>query len=315
MSLLIAAAMATALFTQTSPAAAEPVTQVEEVIVVARRAGIPIWEVEGPDGSTVILVGMIDGAPEDTAWRPEALVEATSRADRVLFMQRATLNPLEFMQALGRITRNAQLPDGRTTSDYLAPEWQARLEQQMQGEGSAWHRQNLWAIAMELLDDKAGYDRQVRDDASRLVRRAARRNRAPVQPVASYRGKPMVDRFFEAGPEGHRACLQAAIAAAEAGPQESRRRAEEWTRLRVPEVLQSPIQAATEACWPWGDPSTAEQVRADWRRAVDEALAAPEGVTLAVAPLAVLAEPDGILDMLEQRGLDPRGPFWRADQR
>ena len=38
------------------------------------------------------------------------------------------------------------------------------------------------------------------------------------------------------------------------------------------------------------------------------------GVTLAVAPLRLLAEPGGVLDQLEAAGLDPAGPTWKADQ-
>ena len=36
-----------------------------------------------------------------------------------------------------------------------------------------------------------------------------------------------------------------------------------------------------------------------------------EGVTLAVVPLRVLAERDGVLDQLERRGLEIAGPAWR----
>ena len=47
-----------------------------------------------------------------------------------------------------------------------------------------------------------------------------------------------------------------------------------------------------------------------WTDAIDHAAGA-EGVTLAVVPLRVLAEADGVLDRLTARGFDVSGPEWR----
>ena len=53
-----------------------------------------------------------------------------------------------------------------------------------------------------------------------------------------------------------------------------------------------------------------ESLRGQWTTAIYGATAA-EGITLAVVPLRVLAEHDGVLDQLERRGLDIAGPAWR----
>ena len=39
---------------------------------------------------------------------------------------------------------------------------------------------------------------------------------------------------------------------------------------------------------------------------------AQDGVSVAVVPLRVLAEKDGVLDALEAQGLDISGPEWRT---
>ena len=52
-------------------------------------------------------------------------------------------------------------------------------------------------------------------------------------------------------------------------------------------------------------------MRTLWAQATTRALT-QAGVTLAVAPLRILAEPGGVLDQLEAQGLDPRGPEWKA---
>ena len=51
-------------------------------------------------------------------------------------------------------------------------------------------------------------------------------------------------------------------------------------------------------------------MRGQWIDAITGATDA-EGVTLAVVPLRVLAEQDGVLDQLERRGLGIAGPAWR----
>ena len=38
------------------------------------------------------------------------------------------------------------------------------------------------------------------------------------------------------------------------------------------------------------------------------------GVTVAIAPLRLLADPNGVLDRLAADGLEPLGPEWRPPQ-
>ncbi|HUH23592.1 MAG TPA: TraB/GumN family protein, partial [Brevundimonas sp.] len=62
--------------------------------------------------------------------------------------------------------------------------------------------------------------------------------------------------------------------------------------------------------WPWGDPEIAPLLRRQWAEAVQTALG-EAGVTMAVAQLRVLAEPDGVLDRLEAQGYEIEGPEWK----
>src|SRR6478672_6022405 len=71
-----------------SQAKAQAVTtdEAQEVVVTAQRAGAPVWRVRSATG-TLVLVGSIDNVAAGTAWRPEALAETVSKADRVMFPQ------------------------------------------------------------------------------------------------------------------------------------------------------------------------------------------------------------------------------------
>lgn len=319
---LIGSCIAIALLCASAAAAQEGVapagpevaeaTDLGEVVVTARRAGAPLWTVERAD-STVILVGSIEGVPRDHPWRPEALEAATARSQRILYPMAARASPADVLRLIWRIRSVARLPSGRTVADYVPPDLLARLERLKAGERpDRWKTESLVGLSLDLLRD-AGRERRARG-APAVVREAARRGRIPGEPVGLVRGDELVDNLITLPPETYLPCLNAAVAAAEAGPAAARRRIDDWTGLRVPEVLANPLDQALNLCWPSGDPDIAPVVRARWAEAVREALGQP-GVTLAVAPLRILAEPGGVLDQLEAEGLDPSGPAWRMDQR
>lgn len=300
----------------TTPAAAQEAAsqadQVDEIIVVARRAGAPMWTVER-GSSTVILVGEITGVPEATPWNPASLEAATARSQRVMsgIGVRGSLSDL--FRIIWRMRTLTSLPNGTTSADYLEPEWQARLDAVEARIDEDYSRRSFLLAPGDLLREGAGYGRDTTDDAGDVVRRAARAARTPVRPVeAETRGDQMIEDLLSAPPATRLVCMHAAIQAAEAGQEAVLARGLAWTRLQVAEVMASPIQQALEQCWPWGDPALGPALKTAWVATIDNALTEP-GVTMAVAPLGLLAEPGGVLDRLEADGLDVVGPPWKAD--
>lgn len=286
----------------------EDVAQLDDIIVTARRAGAPMWTVTQGD-ATVILVGSVSGVPDDFQWRKEALEIATSRSARILYPGEARASVRDVARGFWRQRTIRHLPTGTTSADYLSPTVQARLERLMQGEDDDWRRQSFVFLSLRLLR-MAGYD-QKGDGAYGVVRRAAREGQIPGDAVAVFRGDDLVEGLISDSPNQHRACIEAAIAAAEAGPHGARVRLEAWRNLRVPEVLATPLERAIGLCWPSGEPEIVPELRARWRAATRTALA-EAGVTMGVAPLRVLAELGGVLDQLEASGLDVIGPDWRS---
>lgn len=291
---------------------AEAATSVDEVVVTARRAGAPMWTVRRDGEGVMILVGAIEEAPRDFEWRAQALEAAAARADRILFPQRGRASPADVLRLMWRIRTIGWLPEGTTTADYLDPVDQARLDGLMaEAKNDQWRRESLLLMAIGLIKEKAGEKDARPVGAADAVRRAARKARVPIRSVGMVRGADLVEGLITAPPEAHRECLRAAMSAAELGPDAVRLRAEAWRGLRVAEVLASPIDQAVDRCWPWGDPQIGPQLRAEWIEAVDQALT-QTGLTLAVAPLRTLAEPDGVLDALEAQGFEVDGPAWKA---
>jgi len=289
------------------PAAA----QLDDIVVQARRSGAPMWTVTRGD-STLILVGAITGIPRDLSWRPDDLEAAAARSHQILTPQVGRASFSDVFRVIWRIRTIARMPNGQTSADYLTPEWQARLETVMADERNEdWRTKSLLILGFDLMQDKAGYTgRRGGDDAMDVISRAARRARVPTRPVGMVRGDELIDSLITAPQTAHIPCVEAAIAAAEQGPDAARERAEDWRALRVADVVASPIDRALNQCWPWGDPEIAPQLRQQWAAAIETAMISP-GVTMGVAPIRLLAEEGGVLDGLVARGFDVVGPEWK----
>jgi hypothetical protein len=286
-------------------------TTLDDVVVLARRSGAPMWTVSRGD-STLILVGGITGIPRDLTWRPDDLEAAATRSGQILFPQEGRASAADIFRIIWRARTIGLLPEGQTSADYLTPEWQGRLEAVMAGERNQdWRRKSLLFLSFDLMQDKAGYKaRGGGDDVTDVLRRAARRARVPVRPVGTVRGDEIVESLISAPQSAHVPCVEAAIAAAEMGEGAARERAEDWRALRVADVVASPIDRALNQCWPWGDPEIEPQLRQQWAAAIETSLISP-GVIMGVAPIRLLAEEGGVLDGLEARGFEVVGPEWK----
>jgi len=311
-SLVMIAVMASLAMEPAVAAAQEVDATVDEIIVTARRSGAPMWEVTR-GGSTLLLVGAIQAVPAGVEWRPDALEQATRQADRVYFPQRANVSPADIWRLIWRSRTLTRLPEGRTSADYLSPDWQARLDALEATYGEDWSGDSFLVLSSELLSDRLGLRDRGNQEVGEVVRRAARRARVPVTSIGSVRGDVLVDDLLTRPPESWVSCIEASIAATEGGREAVEARGLAWTRFDVPAVMASPVETAMMQCWPWGDPALGTLLRGQWISAVEGALREP-GVTLAVAPLRVLAEPGGVLDDLERRGYEIVGPAWRAGQ-
>lgn len=288
-----------------------PSTVVEEILVVARRAGLPLWTVRRGDEGVLILAGMIREVPRDFEWRAEALESAIGGVDRVLFSQEARASPADIVRILWRVRTITMLPDGGTIDQFLTPEEFQRLTALMVDEKSdSWQRVRPLLTAIGLANDRAGA-RSARDPrVERVAERAARRAGVKTFHIGVVRGNELVDSLISSPPETQVPCLRAAMGAAEYGPSVLKDRAEAWRNLDVKGVLASPLDTVIDECWPWGDPAVRVRMRIEWVNAISTAIA-DEGVTLAIAPVRTLGETDGVLDQLVAAGFEIDGPDWK----
>ncbi|MBU3969514.1 MAG: TraB/GumN family protein, partial [Alphaproteobacteria bacterium] len=131
--------------------------ELDEIVVLARRSGAPMWTVTRGD-TTLILVGAITGIPRDLAWRPDDLEAAAARSDQILTPQEGRASFSDVLRVIWRIRTIARMPNGQTSADYLTPDWQGRLETVMADERNEdWRNKSLLILGFDLMQDKAGY--------------------------------------------------------------------------------------------------------------------------------------------------------------
>lgn len=304
---LLALALAAPLAAQ-EPADTAPAST-NSIVVTAQRSGAPMWTIETAQG-TVILVGEIRSIPESTPWQPDRLREATAEASRVILRVQPKVSPGDILRLIfkgGSITR---LPDKTVASDYLDPPLLARLTALEARYDEDYSRKSFLITAFDFLRDKLRMNRDTTDSVTEVVKKAANKAEVPTENAGQLRGKEVIDSLLEAEPSAHIPCLEAAITAAEIGPELVAQRGADWRAFRIPEVMNNPLEVALGRCWPWADPDVGSELRGIWVQQITAATKA-KGVTLAVVPLVVLAEEGGVLDSLEAEGLPIGGPVWR----
>ncbi len=300
-------AAAVPLWAQEAPDTAPGSTN--SIVVTAQRSGAPMWTIETPNG-IVILVGEMRNVPKATPWQPERLEEATAEASRVILGVQPKISPGDILRLIFKGGQFTKLPGKTVASDYLTPEQYARISALEAEYDADFARKSFLMTAFDFLTKRLRFNKDTADDAGDVVKKAANRAKVPTERAGAIRGKDMLDSLAMAEPADHIPCLEAAMTAAEIGPELVKQRGADWRAFRIPEVMNNPLEIALSRCWPWADPDMGGELRTIW---VEQITAATEvdGVTLAVVPLRVLAEEGGVLDLLEAQGLPIGGPVWR----
>lgn len=305
---LCMAALAAPLAAQADPASSENAPE-NSIVVTAQRSGAPMWTIDTPSG-TIILVGEIRAIPKTTPWQPERLEDATKAADRVILGAKPKISPGDVLRLMFSGSKFTKLPDKSVASQYLTPQQWARLSALGEAHDEDYSRQSFLITAFEMLRKELRFNRGTARDASDVVKDAAEKADVPITRAATLRGEDIIDNLADAPPTAHIPCLTSAMDALETGPDIVEQRGADWRRYDIPAVMANPLEQALGRCWPWADETLGGELRSIWVDRIAEASTA-KGTTLAVVPLRVLAESDGVLDQLNARGFDIAGPAWK----
>ncbi len=296
-------------YAQGAPApATNSAEEVEEIVVMARRSGIPVWRVTSPN-ATVILVGAIEEVSRGTRWDPGSLTSALRQADQIIFPQEEDFgaSPFAMVGYLVKFLRMAKLPKGQSLRQMMPPDQFQRLVT-LRSRGllkagfERTHPLHLTVRLHDIIEGKKGYGPNAQD----YVKGAVKKYKLNQAKIPRRNIKQPINALFKSKPEAHIPCLLASVSLVEAGPQAVAARSEDWAARRVPEVVMALPTKVFAQC------SLDEYLLSppDWRAAVKRALTEAK-VTVAVLDLPSLARPGGLLDELSALGYDVRGPSWK----
>lgn len=282
------------------------------IVVTAQRSGAPMWTID-TDSGTVILVGEIRAVPKSTPWFPDRLEEATQEADRVILPAAPKFSPGDAFRLIFSGGKFTKLPNKTVAAQYLRTDQRARLAALEEEHDIDYDRRSFLMTSFDLLARRLDFDDDTVKDANDIVKKAARRADVPISRPERFRGEDLLDNLADAPPESHIPCLEAAMSATEAGQSVIAKRGDDWRSFDIPAVMDNPLEIALGRCWPWADDELGEEIRGQWVSMISDA-SSEAGVTLAVVPLRVLAEPDGVLDQLEAQNFLIGGPDWRGKE-
>lgn len=301
--------IAFATFASASAVAQELAPQ-NSIVVTAQRSGAPMWTID-TDTGTVILVGEIRAVPKATPWFPDRLEEATKEADRVILRAAPKFSPGDAFRLIFSGGKFTKLPDKTVAAEYLSAEQRARLAALETEYDVDYDRRSFLMTGFDLLARRLDFDDDTVKDATDIVKKAANKADVPIQRPERFRGEDLLDNLADAPPQSHIPCLEAAMGATEAGQAIIEKRGDDWRKFDIPAVMDNPLEVALGTCWPWADDELGDEIRGQWVSMISAA-SEQSGVTLAVVPLRVLAERDGVLDQLEARDFSIGGPDWKG---
>jgi len=235
-----------------TPLAPRPSAGAEEIVVTARRSGIPVWHVVGPT-TTIVLVGSVKSVAAGTHWDPASLEGALVKADQIMFPESAavSLGLFSGVGALRKFLAQRSLPKRQTLQTMMTAEQFARLVA-LRNKGvlkAGFERTHPLHLAHSLGSATAGKGGL---GPGTYVRRIARKNRLKMVPMAQLGAKAVMADLFGSTPKTHVPCLMDAVALAEAGSGAIKARSDAWAERRVPAALASVAWRMERSCWPAG---------------------------------------------------------------
>ncbi len=273
---------------------------VEELVVTARLPG-PAWWTVSNGTSTVYVLGAPSLAPKRMTW------------DRAVFDRRlagatAVILPFQDVKvtvggAFGAAFNFMRLRGGGPFEATLDPAAQGRfvaVREKMGLPAKHYDTRNALAAGLILASDYREKTALTTTDPTKLIKLLAQRARVPIV-QKSYDIGPLMGAVLRTSPEAGRACFDAVLAQAEAGPGVTQAAARAWSQGDVRGALGN--ERTYERCIAVVPGASAFDARtkADQATEIEQALKKP-GHAIAVVPLRPLLAQGGVLDQLRAKG-------------
>ncbi len=324
------------LMTSGSPAA-ETTEPPEEIVVVGRQPGPPLWKVSNGD-KVMWIFPYLSTIPKDMIWETDKVekVIAESQEGLSLPSQNATIsplvmfNPINIFRGVRLARRMSHNPDDATLEEVLPPELHTRFAalqaKYFPREDALDDMRPMVAggrMTSLILEEEGLVDG---GDILKTIRRLKRRNRdmvlteitVSVEIEGGYRdladrAQTMMDSL---SPEQELACFEQQVTHMEQDLEHMKSRANTWARGYVDEFRNIPLVGEeADACIELMVGTSEEEFIVDintrmnqmWLDAAEKALATNQS-TFATLNINDLLSPNGLLSQLKAKGYEVREP-------
>ncbi len=294
------------------PGLQEDAIAIEEVVVIGRRPGPPLWKIAHGD-HVLWLFGLVDPIPEELQWDEASLAHLFSEADVLLLapsVSASVSNPLRLVGLLRKLRRVQRLPRRSTLADVIPSELAVSLDQvlrRMNLSPRPYRRLRPMHAAQAMREralQRVGLGSS--DRIEKTIRRMARRQGVRVvQPTLEHDPAAALSAL-DAVPDNEQIlCLQVTVAALARDTQAAIDRAQAWADGDAQALAALDYPDPLSACGAGlFDSTTLQPVIAEaeqrWLDAAASALAMHK-VTIAVLPVRELVSKRGLRVRLEER--------------
>ena len=291
---------------------------IEEITVIGRYPGPPLWKVTSGE-RTLWIFGELTPVPKGLEWDPRNAQRVLEHADAVIGAPRIsapTFNPFRIFRLLRDVRRLTRLGDGTTLADVLPPDLNARYAvlraRYLPNDKRDDLRPALAVLRLygaALGDVGLTMDNHVDSKLKRLMRRSQAEESA-----AKIKTEPevVVEALGKITREAELACFTAVLTSIETDLEGMKERANAWAAGNVAALRRFDYPDSQGNCLAMlfsssGVANLRDELYAMWLAEAERALATRQ-TTFSVLPMRELIAADGLLAQLAARGYTVTAP-------
>ncbi|HVU20644.1 MAG TPA: TraB/GumN family protein [Rhizomicrobium sp.] len=289
-----------------TPAPPSSWSDIETVVVHAKRRGPVMWRVTKGD-SSVVLIGFVGPVPKDLDWNKDGVTEALTGARQLILNAQASVGLFEGLWYLTWHSGDVYLPSGTTVESTLPEPLHRRfLAAVAKSNHEVDHYSSLRPplALLRLEGDVIEAEGLTGKEPSKSIEKMARHLGVSAKPVANYEALPMLRALPQMSAAANETCVKDALDDLDAIAAHADAAADAWAvgdleTLKAnwsEQRFQSCIQAVP------GVSVLFQRAVSDSVAAVNAALARP-GKTVMLVSFGALLRKDGILDRLRAGNL------------
>jgi len=295
-------------------------TTIEEITVVGRYPGPPLWKVTS-GARTLWIFGELTPLPKGLDWDPRNAERVLERAGGVIGSPRVsamTYNPIRLFRLMRSARRLVRLPDDTTLAEHVPAELYARyvalrtryrpkIEDDEEDMRPALAAMRLYSAAL----DNVGLEMD--SDVGKTLERKMRRSKAEEADVLAEREpEEVLDELAKVTPEAELACFESIMTSIETDLEGMKERANAWAigdaealkRFDYPDSQGNCLEALFSAP---GFVDLRDELYSKWLAEAERALATYD-TSFSVLPMWDLVAANGLLAQLAARGYTVTAP-------